>query len=187
MVKNNEELIGRYLTGQGSWHNSVKNFLNNTKGDYLEIGVYHGKFLAEIAIQFPEKKIIGIDPFVADGHTGEPKDTILYNVEFICNKNIENLDNIYLHKCTTEDFLKFNKFDSIKNVSCILIDGSHNYNDILFDIQLISKIINNHNKLIIFDDTNIPDVKQAIDYFKIKYKENIISEKYGSEHEFIIK
>lgn len=28
---------------------------------------------------------------------------------------------------------------------------------------------------------------KAIEYFKIKYKDKIISEKYGSEYEFIIK
>ena len=52
-----------------AFHQPILNFLGDNPGDYLEIGLYYGHFFTRVADQFPNKSIIGIDPFISDGYT----------------------------------------------------------------------------------------------------------------------
>lgn len=174
-MKDKQNLKQSYLT-HGNWHSVIRDFLNKTNGNYLEIGVFRGYFLAELGIDYPHKHLYGIDPYISDGHTGQPQGTILTDVEEICNHNISDLDNITLFKCTTEQFLENNNLSILDNITCVLVDGSHHYNDIKIDIELIKKINNKEQKLIIFDDLHVPDVRQCIEEFKTDFNNRIQTE-----------
>lgn len=173
--KTKNDLQQGYLT-HGNWPQPIRDFLQKTDGSYLEIGVYWGYFLAELAIEFPNKHVYGIDPFISDGWTGQQRGTELTDVETVCKANLEGLPNAKLFRCKTSEFLQSENINILKNVSCLLVDGSHHYDDIMIDINLFRLIKNDFNKLVIFDDLHIPDVKSAVDYFRGEFKDRITSE-----------
>lgn len=174
MVIGEDMLVGRTLSPTPEA--GFISYLQENGGDYLEIGCYNGVFISKLAIRFPERVIIGIDPFISDGHTEEPIGTILSEVEQNFLKNTSGLRNIKHFRETTKEFYERGDFKDIQNVSCVYIDGSHHYKDIVIDIDLLNKINNNHIKKIVFDDININDVIAAIEYFKIKYNDRIVGE-----------
>ena len=184
-MKTINDLINGYYT-HGRWHNDIKEFLNKTTGNYLEIGVFWGYFLAETAINFPHKKIYGIDPFISDGNLGSeyPLGNSMPGVREVCMTNINGLDNIILFECTTEEFSKNINYEILNSVTCVLVDGSHIYEDVCVDIDLIAKIKNDDEKLIVFDDLGLPGVDRAMEYFKFKFKDRIKQE--ISAEKFII-
>jgi hypothetical protein len=168
----------------GNFHDDIVSWIKQNGGDYLEIGVYWGGFLAEMAIKNPTQKVIGIDPFISDGWTGQPMGTVLNEVEKICDSNIGGLSNVTLIKSTTEQFYQYNQFDLIQNVSCILVDGSHRYKDIVVDIDLVDNIKNDRIKMLIFDDLHIEDVRSGVALFMHKFAHRIIQHenKYENQH-----
>jgi len=166
------ELYGGALCD--SFHAPIRNFLTNNPGSYLEIGVYHAFFLAEIASQFPERIFYGVDPFIGDGHTKEPRGTFMEEVEQIATHNVGQVNNVTLFKEKTADFLKRKELNSIlKTVSCVLIDGSHHYEDITYDIGLVLQINSEYEKAVFFDDVHVPDVQRSIQELKDKLQGRI--------------
>lgn len=142
-----------------AFHQPILNFLGDNPGDYLEIGLYYGHFFTRVADQFPNKSIIGIDPFISDGYTRDAQGTIIIDIEEIARYNASQVNNATLYKTTTEDFLKReDAFQLVNNVSCVLIDGSHHYDDIMFDLNLVLGLQNDYDKFVIFDDLQIQAV-----------------------------
>ena len=48
------------------------------------------------------------------------------------------------------------------NVSCVLIDGSHHYEDVLVDFKFTDQLELEKESLLVVDDLHISDVGQAI-------------------------
>ena len=157
-----------------AFHSPILSFLENNPGDYLEIGLYYGHFFPQVANTFPNKNIIGIDPFISDGYTRDAQGTIMTDIEEIARHNVSQVTNATLYKTTTEDFLKReDAFGLVKNVSCILVDGSHHYDDIMFDLNLVLGIENDYDKFVIFDDLQIPAVAGSIAELKNRLSNRI--------------
>ena len=150
--------------------------LDSINGDYLEIGCYYGVFLSEIAEQYPHIKVYGIDPHISDAYKTENKDLLQKEVKEYFAYNIKGLNNIIFWNGKTEDYLSNEYIEQLSNVSCVLIDGSHIFEDILFDIMLVEKIKSKHKMLVVFDDLHVEDVIQAIDIFKKIFKSRIFLE-----------
>lgn len=92
------------------------------------------------------------------------------------HRNIQDIGNITHFKKTTEDFLKTPTRKILRNITCVLVDRSHHYEDILIDINLLKKIPNKKKKLIVFDDLGIPDVSRGVDEFRAEFKDRNIIE-----------
>jgi len=158
----------------------ILKWLEANHGDYLEIGCYHGVFLSEIAEKFPNIKVYGIDPHIADGWTGEDRGTFLSEIKSNFKHNVESLSNITHWELKTKECLEEKYYNNIDNISCVLIDGSHHYEDILIDIEFVGNLNNNQNLMVVFDDIKIPDVLKSMEYFSERYSHRLI-EKYVAE------
>jgi len=178
------ELRGRILSE--GYTPQIKEFLARSEGDYLEIGSYYAYFLTAMAIQFPDKKVYGIDPHISDGYTAGAKGEAIPEVEEVADFNTSLVDNVELIKLTTKDFLKKKNASKIlKNISCVLVDGSHYYDDIVHDLELVTRIENDYEKLVAFDDLQIADVSKAFDELHIKLTGRIIDSQKNAHTAFI--
>ena len=145
----------------------IKGYLQHTDRNYLEIGVFNGDSIALLAKQYPEKKIYAVDPFIEDGntcnHTGVEQGQTMPTQRENTYNNIQDLDNITLHEITSIEFGKMLTDDMIKqmNIGCILIDGSHHYEDVIADAHLAMRLIGDEIGAIIFDDVRLPGVNRA--------------------------
>ena len=158
----------------------VLDWLENTKGSYLEIGVYNGVFLSFVAELFPQFSVFGIDPFIGDGHTGQPQGSKLSDQFENARKNIEEFPNAKIWVSTTKECLDNHYYKELGEVSCILVDGSHHYDDILIDFEFILRIQNSKNMLVLFDDLHIKDVADAISFFEKEHSGRIVSKMYDT-------
>ncbi|MCK9458151.1 MAG: class I SAM-dependent methyltransferase [Proteobacteria bacterium] len=153
--------------------------LKHSPYNYLEIGIYNGDGPCLLAKEFPNKTIYTIDPFIEDGHTtqisGVQRNEKLsrQKTNFLSHKAA--LTNIVHFEMTSFDFLqsikgKQEEIDKM-NIGNVLIDGSHHYEDILIDIELVRLLTHRHETHIIFDDYNDKhyDVKRAVNYFRANY------------------
>ena len=158
--------------------------LKENSGDYLEIGCFNGVLIQQLAKTFPQKNIYGIDPFISDKHTNrydisDAKEN-LYN-------NIKDINNITFWESTTHDCLKTHKYKKLSNISCILIDGAHDFKNVMIDIEFILKIKNKHDIFIIFDDMHIGDVIKATNAFKKLFKSRIKKQWFHNEDKYPFK
>jgi len=179
------ELQGRALCP--AFHPPIKDFLSNNEGDYLEIGTFYGHFLTSLASEYTSKKLYAIDPFIDDGYTtwitGKGKNESIIEIREIALSNIAQVNNVELFEMTTETFLtKPFVADVLKNVSCVLIDGSHHYDDIKHDLELVMQIKNTHNKVVVFDDVKMEDVIRSIDDFKLMVANRTTSIDHNPEY-----
>ena len=158
----------------------VLDWLENTNGSYLEIGVYNGVFLSFVAELFPQHNVFGIDPFIGDGHTGQPQGSKLSDQFENAHKNIEEFPNAKIRVSTTKECLDNHYYKELEEVSCVLVDGSHHYDDILIDFEFILQIRNKKNMLVLFDDLHIKDVVDAISFFEKEHSYRIISKMYDT-------
>ena len=158
----------------------ILEWLKTNQGDYLEIGCYHGIFLSEIAEKFPNINVYGIDPHIADGWTGEDRGTFLLEIKANFKHNTDGLNNITHWESTTKECLENKQYNDVTNISCVLIDGSHHYEDILVDIEFVSNLNNKQNLMVVFDDTKIQDVVKSMEYFS-QYLSHRIIKKYIAE------
>lgn len=158
----------------------IKKQLINLEGNYLEIGVYDGDSLIKLAAEYPNKLMIGIDPFVEDGNTTHstlvgrgqsmPKQRALALGGFCKYKNIK------FYEMTSKSFQRNILTDSLVegyNISAVLIDGSHWYDDVIIDINIAKTCIGKKKGLVIFDDICQPDVNIAYNYFVTDYADKI--------------
>lgn len=156
-----------------------KEHLSTLSGNYLEIGVYNGVSIKEMAIAYPDRLIIGVDPFIEDGCTSH-NSGISFGKSLELQKtntisNIANIDNIKLYETTSEDFFRDNvEFFSEFNVSAIFVDGSHHYKDVVSDYKLAMALLDNKCGFICFDDLQVPDVLSAILEFETEFSDRIL-------------
>jgi len=169
--------------------NSITSYLEEHGGDYLEIGCYEGVLITKLAIKFPNRSMVGIDPFIGDGWTKEAVGTQLSDVEKVFLKNISGNSNIKHFRGTSREFYDLGNFDCLQNVSCIYIDGSHHYADIVVDVDILEKINNDRIKKVFFDDLHITDVQNGVEYFKNKYRDRLVGNeiRIGPYAEFMFK
>jgi hypothetical protein len=149
---------------------------SNNSGNYLEIGSYYGVMISELAEEFPSKIMYSIDPFIADGWTGQPKDEELVDIEKGFKINIAPYSNIKHYRLKTKQFIDETLHKTLENVTVVYVDGSHIFQDILIDIQLVDELYKKCQTdfHVIFDDLHIEDVQIAVHQFREKYADNII-------------
>ena len=168
-------------------------FLNEVKSKkpkfFLEIGVFHrvtARNVCELLsnIHGNDYKYVGLDLFEEND---ENKNEIIPNTTFSSNpvkqfyykyikrqnpyslEAVEELlgkfkNNIHLIKGNSNKVLK--KIDMSK-IDYVFLDGGHEYNTVLNDLNCCFDVINN-NGTVLCDDYNfghLPDVKNAIDEF----------------------
>lgn len=153
--------------------------LARASDNYLEIGVFNGDSIAELARRFPNKIIFGIDPFIEDGYTsdntGVETGQHMSQQEQNTLKNIEGLDNVVLFKMTSKEFAEILTDEMVEHMSIshVLIDGSHHYDDVAIDYELSMKLLNNKPGIVIFDDADLAGVAQAHTEFVDRYQDKI--------------
>ena len=149
----------------------VKAELKNFQGNYLEIGVFNGDSLRDLSIAYPDRGIIGIDPFIEDGNT-QHTSTVSRGEHMPAQKentlaNIAGRENIKLFESTSEEFYNTLTEDLVKklDVCAVLIDGSHWYDDVKLDVKLALKLIDGKPGFIIFDDLHMDEVRRPYQEF----------------------
>jgi hypothetical protein len=156
---------------------------------FLEIGVFHGvtaRNVCELLFKIHQDnfKYIGLDLFE---ESDENKNEVIPNTTFSSNpikqfyykfikrqnpysfEAVEELlskfeNNIYLIKGNSNKLLK--KIDMSK-IDYVFLDGGHEYNTVLNDLNCCNEVINN-NGTVLCDDyvlKQAPGVKKAIDEF----------------------
>lgn len=149
----------------------INEFLSSNGGNYLEIGVYYGETFFQVAKANPFKQLYGIDPFIADGWTGQQRGSMLSEAEQVCNEKLKSFPNSLIYKMTSKDFQeKMLGRSEGMNVSMVFIDGSHWLEDVQVDYDLAMSLIGDKHGLIIFDDLHLHGVREAINEFTSKYK-----------------
>ena len=86
--------------------NKLMNFLPN---NYLEIGIFSGEGIKEIAINNKNKIFYAIDPFIEDGYTIADSQVSL-NEKMISQReitldNISKISNIILYELKSKEFI----------------------------------------------------------------------------------
>lgn len=158
----------------------VKNELKNYTGNYLEIGVFNGVSIKNISMAYPNRRVIGIDPFIESGKTvgitgsdfGQPINGQKENTL----KNINSLTNITLYETTSQDFYNTISNSLIKelNVCAVLIDGDDSYENTLIDLEIARVLINSKSGFIIINDYYLESKTQAFQEF-VQKQGNIIT------------
>ena len=159
---------------------------------FLEIGVFHGVTARNVCemlfeINGNDFKYIGLDLFEEND---ENKNEVIPNTTFSSNpvkqfyykyikrqnpyslESVEDLlrkfkNNIHLIKGNSNKVLK--KIDMTK-IDYVFLDGGHEYNTVLNDLNCCIEVINN-NGTVLCDDYDLqqaPGVKKAIDDFVAK-------------------
>lgn len=173
-----------------------KEELSTLPGNYLEIGVYNGLSIKELALLYPSKRIIGVDPFIEDGCTSHKSGQSL-NEQLSAQRintldNVKNISNIDLHQLTSVEFYTKN-IDVLHefNVSAVFVDGSHHYVDVVNDYKLAMDLLNKKRGIICFDDLQVPDVAKAVEEFEVfahdRITEKIVMGPYLTNRIFRIK
>lgn len=158
-----------------------KQKLTTINSNYLEIGVYNGDSICQLAKEFTDKIIIGIDPFIEDGCTthnsGVKEGDSLINQKQNTMNLIANIPNIKFYEQTSIEFNKnLTNNDALDlNVGAIFIDGSHHYLDVKNDYNLAIKLLGKKYGFICFDDIHCDEVLTAMEEFTDLVSERIIS------------
>lgn len=159
--------------------------LDTFPGNFLEIGVFNGDGFSGIATKFPNKTCYAIDPFIEDGHTegvsGISRGNLLVSQKENFLGYVKDLSNVVHFEKTSLDFHNQLNDSQIAemDISIIVIDGSHHYDDVVNDCELSIKLLSQRKSgLIIFDDLHIEGVRRAYDEFCSQYKNNI--DNFGS-------
>ena len=163
---------------------------------FLEIGVFHGVTARNVCemlfeINGNDFKYVGLDLFE---ESDENKNEVIPNTTFSSNpvkqfyykyikrqnpyslESVEDLlrkfkNNIYLIKGNSNKVLR--KIDMTK-IDYVFLDGGHEYNTVLNDLNCCIEVINN-NGTVLCDDYDLqqaPGVKKAIDDFVEKNRIN---------------
>ena len=158
-------------------------YLTQSPGNYLEIGVFDGSGICEIARRFPDKTIYAIDPFIEDGYTipqsNMPTGGKLLDQRYAFLKNATPLSNIVYFEMPSFYFLEKLRSEpemiDKMNISAVFVDGSHHYHDVIVDCEIADMVLKQEG-CIVFDDCGwIEGVNKAIAVFKEQYKHRIKS------------
>jgi len=116
--------------------NFFENCLCDIPTNYLEIGVYNGDSIQRLALAFPDKLIVGVDPFIEDGCTSHNSKVNagerLIAQELSTKKLIKGIPNIMCFKQTSKEFFTRlpDNVVTFLNIGAVFIDGSHHYEDV---------------------------------------------------------
>ena len=175
--------------------NHFKNELKNLDGNYLEIGVFNGDSIALLAASYPNKTIVGIDPFIEDGYTihttGVDAGQRIENQHQSTKNYIAGFNNIKFYEMTSKDFFNQITDELVEtlNISGVLIDGDHHYEHVYNDAMLALRMIGDKSGHIAFDDTNLTDIITVMNEFRELVKDRITNEYKigdGNQHIFEI-
>jgi len=156
--------------------------LNELDTNYLEIGIFGGVGISNLAYSHKNKKLYGIDPFIEDGFTSATTEVEqgkeLVAVKDLALSRISQESNIKLFQESSVDFnLRLDQsLINELNIGLIFIDGNHHYEFVKNDYQLALKLIDKKSGYICFDDINILGVEKALNEF-LKENETRIVEK----------
>lgn len=163
--KNHELISAQTKILASKFYNEISNYFSKVNGNFLEIGTFNGQGARELALKFSNKKIYVIDSFIEDGNTGYIVGCELSSQKYNALKNFENVDNIELFEMRSNIF-KERWIKKVENIDIMFIDGSHIYEDVKNDIEIVDKILNVGGYVFI-DDYHISDVKKAcIEFFE---------------------
>jgi hypothetical protein len=131
----------------------------------LEIGTFNGYGISLLANLFNNVEFFVVDPFIEDGCTGYIKGEKLISQRHNAYSNFDKLKNLTLFEMTSQEFHE-SYINTIKDkeIDYIIIDGSHNYDDVKVDFEICKQVLS-INGIVDVDDFHIPDVKQAYDDF----------------------
>ena len=157
-------------------------FLNHLKeypGNYLEIGVYEGFGLRELAKAYPDRMFFGVDPFIEDGHTtghnNVPKGEKMLVQREQTYKNIELIPNIVFFEQTSRSWGTDRLTEMLiqhMEISCVLVDGDHSHEEALNDLKIALRCLTNGG-VIWVDDQGLPEVAQAVKEFTSEHNDRI--------------
>lgn len=165
---------------------------NPNSGNYLEIGIFNGVSVANLAEKFPHKQFFGIDCFRSDGYP--PWDVAYAGKEELNEQrqnayaNVEGLSNVVLIEDRTDNVYK-NRLSELldKNISVVVVDGSHWYKDVLNDIELALAVIGNKGGLIYFDDYLVPDVSRAVNEIMNRFGSRLVGKQGDDPDDYSIR
>lgn len=150
-------------------YHAVLNYGRMPAGNILEIGAFEGEGTRQLALRWPQRTIHVIDPFIEDGHTrdstqrvqGEP----ITQQRQAYLTHTQALPNVITHEQTSREFDQSHPDLSGFDITCVIIDGSHHYEDVSQDTGLALRCLAGRSGVIVFDDLRIPDVWQAYQEF----------------------
>jgi len=162
-----------------SGYQYFQNKLGSSPYNYLEIGVFDGDSVANIAKTHYSKIAYGIDPFIEDGcttyYTGVAENEPITKQKETTYRNISGLDNVVLFEMLSSEFSEILTDEMVAdmNVAWVLIDGGHHYKDVKNDYELAMRLIGDKKGGIVFDDCNLDGVSQAYSEFCSIYSDRI--------------
>jgi hypothetical protein len=145
----------------------------------LEIGVFEGYMLRELAKLYPNKMFYGIDPFIEDGNTLGHQINRVGVGEFmsdqcaIAHGNVEGIPNIKLFQETSRAWGDRHTDDELAElgVTTVFVDGNHSHKEAYNDLQLSLRLLD-RGGLIYCDDA--PLIRQALTEFRCKHSERLV-------------
>jgi predicted O-methyltransferase YrrM len=172
----------QYKPAKGWWLKFL-NINKHTPVKYLEIGVFYGLHLFEVASIFPNSELHAIDPWTDYEKYSEYKGK-QPEIWYKFNKNLSicpDRNRIHVHRGLSDDVVPTfpdNSFD------IIYVDGNHEteyvYRDACMSFQKLKS-----GGYIIFDDYDWPMTQKGILQFLEEYKDNIILH-LNLYHQYII-
>ena len=181
--RRNEDFL-KYLFGiKGHRIKNLSNSISIVPKTIVEIGVWKGDFSQLISNQFPNAKLILIDPWKVSkknskinyGSDHAKQDYLDKIYQKVVNR-FSNKKNISLFRGNIRDFYSANT--SLK-VDLFYVDGDHSYEGVLFDLECCNEMTRK-NSVIILDDYGIneswweDDVIRAVHEFLGKYSSQYI-------------
>lgn len=160
-------------------YDAVRGDLKSSQYNYLEIGIFNGFGFSEIARENPHIRCIAIDPFIEDGYTVANSSVSASNrmltQQESCLYHIDGLENVELNVMTSHEFfeaLTKEKIDEY-NIGTVIIDGNHHYDFVVNDYKLALRVIDHRAGVIVFDDVEVPGVRQAYQEFCTQHPDRI--------------
>jgi hypothetical protein len=136
---------------------------NPFENNYLEIGIYDGGIISQVANTYPDKTCYGIDPFIEDGCTGHLSGCQVGEYLSLRKENtMKTCSNCVIYEMTSAEFHQKLTDAQVKemNIGCVVIDGAHNADAVKNDVHLALKLLKKGG-LIIFDDWQMESVRDT--------------------------
>ena len=157
-------------------------FQNNMPDDanYLEIGIYYGVSIANLADRYPDRKIYAVDPFIEDGNTTHDSGVDQHGPLTSQRAHAFGLavtrPNITIFPVTSLEFSQNLTPEEIKDlrIGAVFIDGNHHYEHVVIDYRLALALLEDRAGVIAFDDTGMTDVAQAMREFELACGDRIV-------------
>ena len=138
----------------------------------LEIGVYRGQTLTLFTVLSKLNKvdsnIFGLTPLDDSGDSVSDYIKINYEMDIIENFHYFGFENPKIINTRSESS-EGTKFIKSRNWDLVYVDGSHEYDDVKFDVNRVIKNLN-HNGLLVIDDSSLFTDFNNVDFEKFRVK-----------------